>query len=113
MGTICIFPINLTFFVRSTPAKRVLALYPSPAGAVESLLTLEAWQALVDQNPVLGELEPDVEALLVNRMKGERALLSCTDRRMFQAGRSDPNALARAVGRHGGLGRSRSVLHAA
>jgi hypothetical protein len=65
-------PINLTFFVASTPAQRVLALYPSPAGAVESLLTLEAWQALVEQNPVLLELEPDVEALLVNRMKDER-----------------------------------------
>ena len=46
-------PINLAFFVQSTPARRVLALYPSPAGAVESLLTLEAWQALVEQNPVL------------------------------------------------------------
>src|SRR5271166_5989366 len=28
-------PINLSFFVRSTPAQRVLALYPSPAGATE------------------------------------------------------------------------------
>src|SRR5277367_1367887 len=66
-------PINLTFFVESTPAQRVLALYPSPAGAVESLLTLEAWQALVADNPALAELEPDVEALLVNRMKDARA----------------------------------------
>jgi hypothetical protein len=66
-------PINLAFFVQSTPAQRVLALYPSPAGAVESLLTLEAWQTLVVDNPVLGELEPDVEALLVNRMKDVRA----------------------------------------
>jgi hypothetical protein len=66
-------PINLAFFVQSTPAKRVLALYPSPAGAVESLLTLEAWQTLVVDNPVLGELEPDVEALLVNRIKDARA----------------------------------------
>jgi hypothetical protein len=66
-------PINLAFFVQSTPAQRVLALYPSPAGAVESLLTLEAWQTLVVDNPVLGELEPDVEALLVNRMKDARA----------------------------------------
>jgi hypothetical protein len=66
-------PINLTFFVASTPAERVLALYPSPAGAVESLLPLEAWQALVEQNPVLARFEPDVEALLVNRMKDERA----------------------------------------
>jgi Family of unknown function (DUF5947) len=66
-------PINLTFFVKSTPAQRVLALYPSPAGAVESLLAFESWQALVEQNPVLNDLESDVEALLVNRMKGERA----------------------------------------
>jgi hypothetical protein len=66
-------PINLVFFVHSTPAQRVLALYPSPAGAVESLLTLEAWRALVADNPVLAELEPDVEALLVNRMKDPRA----------------------------------------
>ena len=44
-------PINLAFFVESTPARRVLAFYPSPAGAVESLLTLEAWQALVDRIP--------------------------------------------------------------
>lgn len=61
-------PINLAFFVSSTPAGRVLALYPSPAGATESLLTLEAWQALVAEHPVLRELEPDVEALLVNRV---------------------------------------------
>ncbi len=67
-------PINLAFFVESTSAGRVLAFYPSPAGAVESLLSLEAWQALVDSNPVLRKLEPDVEAILVNRMKGEGAI---------------------------------------
>src|ERR1700722_3985541 len=39
-------PINLTFFVESPPARRVQALCPRPAGAVESALTLEAWQAL-------------------------------------------------------------------
>ena len=65
-------PINLAFFVRSTPAGRVLALYPSPAGATESLLPLEAWQALVEENPVLGGLEPDVEALLANRTGRDR-----------------------------------------
>jgi hypothetical protein len=65
-------PINLAFFISSTPAGRVLALYPSPAGATESLLELEAWRALVDENPVLAELEPDVEALLVNRVGGAR-----------------------------------------
>jgi hypothetical protein len=61
-------PINLAFFFRSTRAERVVAIYPSPAGGTESLLTLEAWQQLEEENPVLRELEADVEALLVNRL---------------------------------------------
>jgi hypothetical protein len=61
-------PIDLAFFLHSTPAGRVIALYPSPAGATESLVSLESWQALADDNPVLRDLEPDVEALLVNRI---------------------------------------------
>jgi hypothetical protein len=61
-------PINLAFFLKQADAERVLALYPSPGGATESLLSLEAWQDLVADNPVLRDLEPDVEALLVNRV---------------------------------------------
>jgi hypothetical protein len=61
-------PINLAFFFHSSATQRVVAIYPSPAGATESLLTLEAWGDLVAANPVLNELEPDVEALLVNRV---------------------------------------------
>jgi hypothetical protein len=65
-------PINLAFFFHSTRAGRVVAVYPSPAGGTESLLTLEAWQQLEEANPVLCELEPDVEALLVNRLGSAR-----------------------------------------
>jgi hypothetical protein len=61
-------PIDLAFFIHSTPAGRIVALYPSPAGATESLVPLESWQALLEDNPVLRNLEPDVEALLVNRI---------------------------------------------
>jgi hypothetical protein len=61
-------PINLAFFFHSTPAGRVVAMYPSPAGPTESLLPLEAWNDLVTANPVLSELEPDVEALLAKRL---------------------------------------------
>jgi hypothetical protein len=61
-------PINLAFFLHSTPAERVVALYPSPAGATESLPPPDAWQTLVEDNACLRELEPDVEALLVNRL---------------------------------------------
>ena len=61
-------PINLAFFYRSSPAQRVVALYPSPAGATESQLPPDSWDQLVNENPRLKELEPDVEALLVNRV---------------------------------------------
>ncbi|HVS38675.1 MAG TPA: DUF5947 family protein [Gemmataceae bacterium] len=61
-------PIDLAFFFRSSAEDRVVAVYPSPAGPIESLLTLEAWRRLEDANPVLRELAPDVEALLVHRV---------------------------------------------
>ena len=63
-------PINLAFFFYSTPGEKVVARYPSPAGVTASLLSLDAWDILVEDNPALADLEPDVEALLVNRVKG-------------------------------------------
>jgi len=60
-------PVDLAFFVRTDDA-RVLAFYPSPAGAVESLVPLDGWAALAEDHPVLATLQPDVEALLVNRV---------------------------------------------
>src|SRR5438876_7771423 len=55
-------PINLAFFYRASGDKKIRAMYPSPAGATESLLPLERWAALEAQNPVLRKLESDVEA---------------------------------------------------
>ena len=63
-----LIPINLAFFFRDSRNGRMNVLYPSPAGATESLLPLEAWNNIVQANPMLGEMEPDVEALLVNRV---------------------------------------------
>lgn len=65
-------PIDLAFFLHSTAAERIVAFYPSPAGATEALVPLESWQTLAEDNPLLRELEPDVEALLVNRTRGAR-----------------------------------------
>jgi hypothetical protein len=65
-------PINLAFFLRTSPAGAVVAYYPSPAGATTSDLPPEAWSALCRANPVLEELAPDVEALLVNRIRATR-----------------------------------------
>ncbi len=62
-------PINMAFFFQSTPTQRVVSLYPSPAGATESLLNLESWDEIVRCNPILKEMEPDTEALLVNRVR--------------------------------------------
>jgi hypothetical protein len=61
-------PIGLAFFLRSTGTNTVVALYPSPAGATESELHLESWEALVARNPILQQLDSDGEALVVNRM---------------------------------------------
>ena len=63
-------PVDMAFFFYSTPAERVVAYYPSPMGPTESLLTLEAWEELEGDNPVLKGMERDVEALLVNRARG-------------------------------------------
>jgi hypothetical protein len=60
----------MAFFFHSTPAERVVAFYPGPMGATESLLELGAWEAIEGANPVLAGMEPDVEALLVNRARG-------------------------------------------
>jgi hypothetical protein len=62
-------PIDLAFFYHSTPQGRVVACYPSPAGATESLLELETWEEIQREHPVLAGLQPDVQALLVNRVR--------------------------------------------
>jgi hypothetical protein len=63
-------PVDMAFFFGHSSEGRVCAYYPSPAGPTESLLGLDAWQQIERDNPVLGEMEPDVEALLVNRARG-------------------------------------------
>jgi hypothetical protein len=65
-------PIGLAFFSYSTPAGRVLAFYPGPAGATESLMDLDTWREIAETNPELLLMKPDVEALLVNRVGASR-----------------------------------------
>lgn len=59
-----LIPIGIAFFVRNAGEGRTMAYYPSPAGAVESLLELDTW------NEIAGDLvlRDDVEALVVNRV---------------------------------------------
>jgi hypothetical protein len=65
-------PINIAFFFHSTPDAKVIALYPSPAGPTESLLALDSWDEIVEENAILKKMSPDVEALLVNRVRDAR-----------------------------------------
>ena len=65
-------PVEMAFFLPNSAVGRVIAFYPSPMGATESQLELGVWDELVEANPLLGTLEPDVEAVLVNRARGAR-----------------------------------------
>ena len=60
-------PINLAFFCRIGESSVPAAFYPSPAGATQSLLDLQSWDLIAEQNPSLLTMEPDVECLLVSR----------------------------------------------
>lgn len=67
-------PVGMAFFLDNSAQggpgeSRVIACYPSPAGATESELTLDAWAAGVGGSRLAAELQPDVEALLVRRDK--------------------------------------------
>jgi hypothetical protein len=61
-------PIGLAFFMESTVTACVVALYPSPGGATESELHFDSWTRMRSLNPVLDNLEPDIEGLIANRL---------------------------------------------
>ena len=60
-------PVSMAFFFHNSTMGRVVAFYPSPAGATESMLELDTWAEIMAANPALANPEPDVEALLVRR----------------------------------------------
>lgn len=64
-------PVGICFVV-VTADTRPLAFYPSPMGATEAVVDPSTWSALVQRYPLLSSIQPDVEALLVNRARGAR-----------------------------------------
>ena len=60
-------PVDLVFVFRQRAAEHHSACYPGPGGATESLLDLSSWEAVMEANPVLRGVEPDVEAVLLRR----------------------------------------------
>lgn len=69
-------PVGLAFLFQNSVQDRIVAFYPGPAGATESELPLDAWQRIVSANPQLGQLRPDVEALLLRGADRDRPELS-------------------------------------
>jgi len=61
-------PVNLAFLFHQTDQAKHVAFYPSPGGATESLLDLASWDEVVAADPLLGQLIPDVEAVLLRRL---------------------------------------------
>jgi hypothetical protein len=61
-------PVGMAFFLKMSDQPSVTAFYPSPAGATECLLDLDAWERLAAAQPMLASTAPDVEAVLIRRV---------------------------------------------
>ena len=58
-------PVGVAFFFTNSALERTVAFYPGPAGATESQLDMDAWNAIKGADSRVDLLLDDVEALLV------------------------------------------------
>jgi hypothetical protein len=65
-------PIGMAFLFHSSRDEKVIALYPSPGGPVESSVPMESWREIVNDNPQLNDMKADVEGLLIHRIRSAR-----------------------------------------
>jgi len=77
-------PISLGFLYRNSRAAVTIACYPSPFGIVESELEETAWASMSSASRTLAELRDDIEALLVNRLRGRREYFIAPIDRCFE-----------------------------
>lgn len=61
-------PVGVVFVFQHSDAGQPVAFYPSPAGATESLLPLDTWAQIMQANPGLAGVMPDVEAILLRQV---------------------------------------------
>jgi hypothetical protein len=74
-------PVGMAFFVPASEPRGVIAVYPSPGGPTPAQVDPDSWRRVVEAEPAVGELEADVEALLVDRRDARReAYLAPIDR---------------------------------
>jgi hypothetical protein len=64
-------PVKMAFFFANSELEKTVGFYPSPAGATESMLPLDAWTDLLAANPWFVDVQHDVEAVLVNQRDNE------------------------------------------
>jgi hypothetical protein len=64
-------PVGLAFFVLGGDGS-VVAHYPSPMGATRWEVDPEVWRGAQERCPALADLEPGVQALLINTTRGAR-----------------------------------------
>jgi hypothetical protein len=58
-------PVGIAFFFVNSSLGHVVASYPSPAGVTECELDLASWDRIAADHPLLRDVAPDVEAILV------------------------------------------------
>ncbi len=66
-------PVGVAFFFVNSALGSTVAFYPGPAGATESELDLDLWDAISSADPRVGLLADDVEALMVRVPEDESA----------------------------------------
>lgn len=64
-------PVDMAFIVRHSDSGPA-AHYPSPAGATRFVLAEEGYQRLASSSPDIACMKPDIEALLVSRVRRAR-----------------------------------------
>lgn len=70
-------PVGYAFFLKNSVLGRTVAFYPSPAGATESELHLDAWTTISAADPRVAMLSDDTEALLVRVPDDEQRPPEC------------------------------------
>ncbi|MBK0869365.1 hypothetical protein INP57_21365 [Saccharopolyspora sp. HNM0986] len=62
-------PVGLAFFVRDGASGAVTAFYPNPIGTMRTDVDPECWKTVTASNPPLSDMDDDVEALLIDRLR--------------------------------------------
>ena len=91
-------PIGLAFLMRSSVSAGVVAFYPSPAGATESELSMDAWETLVQANPAARGARSRCRS--ADRQPPLRPTAVCdrADRRVLRPRRTDQVAVGGDLG---------------